>query len=116
MSWKAAGLLFAIDAAAIGHDVEDAASAGDQRRVDVELLFDRGRQTGGLRFVVSLHAVGDADLHGALRNENGEALRFVFGDGVVIGRHAVRATRLVGSHRRRGRVRRVVDGLSTAED
>jgi len=58
--------LLAVDAATIDHDVEDAASAGDQRRVDIELLLDRGRQTGGLRFVVSLHAVGDADFHDAL--------------------------------------------------
>ena len=115
MRWKTAGLLLAVDAAAIDHDVEDAASASDQRRVDAELLFDRGRQTGGLWFVVSLHAVGDADLHKALRNENCEALIHRV-PGTVTGRHGVRATRLVWSLRRRGRVRRVVDGLSTVAD
>ena len=60
--------MLAVDQLAIGDDIEDASSAGDERRLDAESLLDRGRQTGGLRFVVSLHAVGDADFHESLRS------------------------------------------------
>ena len=43
--------------------VEDAARSLDQLGLDAEALLDRGRQTGGLRCIVSRDTVGDADLH-----------------------------------------------------
>ena len=51
------------DELAVGDDVELAPGADDQLRVDAERLRDRGRQTGGLRKVVSNLAVADRDLH-----------------------------------------------------
>jgi hypothetical protein len=51
------------DLPAVDDDVEDAAAPLDELGRDARLLLDRGRQTGGLRLVVSLHAVGDRDLH-----------------------------------------------------
>jgi len=50
--------LFAID-----FNIEDAAAAGDHIDFDVAERLQFIRQTGGLRLVVSLHAVGDGNLH-----------------------------------------------------
>jgi hypothetical protein len=44
-------------------DVEDAIIALDQARLYGELLLNLGRQTGGLRQVVSAYAVFDRDFH-----------------------------------------------------
>jgi hypothetical protein len=41
--------------------LENAAVAFFQVRLRPEFLFDRGRQTGGLRQIISLPAVGDLD-------------------------------------------------------
>jgi hypothetical protein len=46
-----------------GDDLEDAAAAADELRLDAELRFDFGRQTGGPRKVVSNAAVMDGDVH-----------------------------------------------------
>ena len=55
--------MFGIDQVPIHNDVEDAAAALDQFGLDARCILDRVRQTGGLRGVVSLHAVSDADFH-----------------------------------------------------
>jgi len=47
--WKPVFFLLREDEPAVGDDVEGPAGADDQLGVDVERLFDRGRQTGGLR-------------------------------------------------------------------
>jgi len=60
---KSICLMFGINQVPIHDDVEDSAAALDQFRLDTRCLLDRVRQTGGLRGVVSLHAVGDAYLH-----------------------------------------------------
>ena len=52
-----------VDEVSIHDDVKNSAAAFDQFRLDTRRFFDCVRQTGGLRGVVSLHAVGDADLH-----------------------------------------------------
>ena len=50
---------------AVGDDDEVAAATGDELDLGVgELVTNRGGQTGRPRFVVSLHAVFDADVHG----------------------------------------------------
>jgi len=48
---------------AVERDVEYPAAARDQINIGAQLGFDCVRQSGGLRFVVSLGAVGDADIH-----------------------------------------------------
>jgi hypothetical protein len=48
---------------AVDVNVEDAAGAFDQLRINAELLLDCFRQTGGCRKVVSLHAILDRDVH-----------------------------------------------------
>ena len=58
-------LVFAEDARIIDDDVEDAVAAPHQLGREAELFLDRGRQTGGLRQVVSTPAVVDGDLHEA---------------------------------------------------
>jgi hypothetical protein len=45
-------------------DVERTVGAALQLRVDSELSFDLGRQTGGSREIVSNDAVFDRDVHG----------------------------------------------------
>ena len=47
-------------------DVEDPAAALDEFRFDTGVLLDRIRQTGGLRQVVSLHAIGDGNFRHAM--------------------------------------------------
>lgn len=61
---KPPGLVFAVNQLAVRLYVEDAASSLDEPRLDAQFPLDGGPQTGGLGKVVSLHAVGDADLHG----------------------------------------------------
>lgn len=60
---KAAGLFLAEQELIAGFHVENSAVAGDELCFDVVCVLDRGRQTGGLGEVISLGAVGDADLH-----------------------------------------------------
>jgi hypothetical protein len=47
----------------IHQDVEDAVVTLDQLGLDSEFLREPGPQTGGLRKVVSTHAVRDRDMH-----------------------------------------------------
>ena len=61
---EAAGFVFGEDHLAVGFDVEDPFTPGDQLRIDSEAVFDLGRQTGGAWLVVSNLAVIDGDLHG----------------------------------------------------
>jgi len=56
-------LVLAPDLFPIDVDVENAARPLDHLGIHVELLLNRGRQTGGCGVVVSLHAVLDADVH-----------------------------------------------------
>ncbi len=56
-------LFLAINQIAIDDHIEYAARTLDQLRFHPQGLLDRIRQTGGSRFIVSLHAVFDADLH-----------------------------------------------------
>ncbi len=60
---KAEDVLFRKDLLAIGFDIEYSTGAGDQFYVDVAKHLQFFRQTGGLRAVVSLIAVGDFNLH-----------------------------------------------------
>jgi hypothetical protein len=60
---EAAGLVLAVNELAIGLYVEDSAATLDELDLGVMVLLDRGRQTGGLRFVVSFATVLDADFH-----------------------------------------------------
>ena len=53
-----------IDELSVGHDFEAAAAGGDHLDIDVrEPISEGGRQTGGLRFVVSSGAVFDGYMH-----------------------------------------------------
>jgi len=47
------------DEFSVHDDIEDSPAALDQLRLGIELFGDPGRQTGGLREVVSGYAVGD---------------------------------------------------------
>jgi hypothetical protein len=60
---KLPGFVLAVDSLAIDVDIEHAAAAADEFRLDVEFILDSGRQTGGLGQVVSLYAVRNADSH-----------------------------------------------------
>jgi hypothetical protein len=63
---KAAEVLLAEHELTAGADLEDAARALDELRLDAESLLDRGGQTDRPRLVVSLHAVLDRYLHSRL--------------------------------------------------
>jgi len=65
LPWRRKALLLMLreDHVAVDDDIEHAIVALDQRRVDAELVLDPGRQTGGLRKVVSTTAVLDRDVH-----------------------------------------------------
>jgi hypothetical protein len=52
-----------VDQLPVERHVEDAAGALDELGVDVELLPEMSRQTGGLGRIVSRHAVLDRDVH-----------------------------------------------------
>ena len=58
------GLVLAVNAVSVDDHVEDAAATRYQFALDVGGTLDRRRQTDGSRRVVSLVAVGDANLHG----------------------------------------------------
>lgn len=66
MGREPARLVLGIDQLPIHGDIEDAAAALDQLRLDSRSLLDRVRQTGGVGEVVSLHAVCDRDVHRVL--------------------------------------------------
>ncbi len=51
---------------AVEIDVEDSTGTRDQERFDAERVFELCRQTDGFGLVVSLHAVGDRDVHETL--------------------------------------------------
>ena len=55
--------MLGVNQVSIHDDVEDSASAFDQFCLDSRRFLNGIRQTGGLRGVVSLYAVGDADFH-----------------------------------------------------
>ena len=61
--WKAVRLMFRVNQRSVHHDVKDSAAAFDQFCFDTCCFSNCVRQTGGLRGVVSLHAVGNADFH-----------------------------------------------------
>lgn len=83
--------VFAEDHLPVRLDVEDTTSARDQLGIDVIRILDCGRQTGGLREVVSLLAIRNADLHEALLRL-GQA---VFGPWRHLGSATDRITRAV---------------------
>ena len=62
-----AGLVLRVDLVTVDRHVEDAAIALDEFHVDAEAvaqpILDGGRQTGGLREIVSAHAVLNGDMH-----------------------------------------------------
>ena len=60
---EAVDVVLAEDHLAVDDDIEDSSGAFDQSGVDLAVILDRGGQTGRLGFVVSLHAVGDRNLH-----------------------------------------------------
>ncbi len=66
---ETAGVVLGVDEFSICNDVEDAAAPLDQLHLGVERLLDGGRQTGGVRSIVSFNAVGNRDLHGRMRIE-----------------------------------------------
>ena len=63
MLWKPAQLFLAENQVSVDTNLEDSATTLDQASGYSVFLIDFSRQTGGLRRVVSLHAVFDADLH-----------------------------------------------------
>jgi len=60
--WKTTVGLLRVDELAVEGYLEDAISAFDQRRLNVEFFCYFFRQTGGTGFVVSNHAVLDLQL------------------------------------------------------
>jgi hypothetical protein len=63
---EAAFVLFREDEFSIKFDIENPTAAGNEFGRDVVLLLDLGRQTGGLRFVVSTRAICNSDDHSSL--------------------------------------------------
>jgi hypothetical protein len=55
--------VLAKDHFSVDDDVKNTAFALDQRGIDSGCLFNRFRQTDGCGRVVSLHAIGDRNLH-----------------------------------------------------
>jgi len=60
---ETAGIVLGVDEFSIGNHIEDATAPLDQLHLGVERLLDGGRQTGGVRAIVSFNAVGNRDLH-----------------------------------------------------
>lgn len=61
--------LFGMDELPIDFDIKDAAAAGDEGQVLdalTKVVQQSGRQTGGLRQVISHHAEGDLHVHARL--------------------------------------------------
>jgi hypothetical protein len=63
VSWEAVRFMFRVDQVSIHDNVKDATATLDHLRIDTRRFTNCVRQTGGLRGVVSLHAVSDADFH-----------------------------------------------------
>jgi len=63
VSGKSIGLMLGIDQVSVHDDIENSSAPFDQFCFDTSGILNRVRQTGGLRRVVSLDAVGDADRH-----------------------------------------------------
>ena len=63
--------LFRKDQRVVDRDLVHAPARGDHLAVDVKLLFEFSRQTGGARFVVSNLAKLDRDFHGPLQKKSG---------------------------------------------
>ena len=63
MLGKSAGFVSAVNELTVSLYVEDPTAASDELDLDLVFLFDRGRQTGGCRLVVSFSTVLDADFH-----------------------------------------------------
>lgn len=63
IGWEAVDFVFAEDEFAVNYHVEDAPAPLDEFCVDARFAFDRIRQPGGLWLIVSLHAIGDGNLH-----------------------------------------------------
>ncbi len=63
---EAVDRMFAEDHLTVDHDVEDASTSLDESALDAVVILDGGGQTGRLGLVVSLHAVGDGDIHAVL--------------------------------------------------
>jgi len=63
ISREAICLVLGVDQVSIDDDIEYPASTFDQLRFDTRFFSNCVRQTGGLRGVVSLYAIGDAYLH-----------------------------------------------------
>lgn len=107
---KASGLVFAEDQLVVGLHIKNSAGAGNELGVDIHLLLDRIRQTGGFGQVVSLRAIGDADFHEALRSklQGGPTRRrcLIVGTGSRWGK-SNQATKWWGSARIFGHRRRV---------
>jgi hypothetical protein len=61
---EAADFVLRPDQVPVHFHVEDAAAAFDQFAVEIQLLFNRIRQTGGFGAIVSHSTVFDADRHG----------------------------------------------------
>ena len=60
---KTTGMMLREDKISIYCDIKDAVLAFDEFRFDAELIGNCGRQTGGLREIVSRDAVGNGDFH-----------------------------------------------------
>ena len=60
---KATHLVFRENELPICDDIKDAAGALDQLRLDAEGFGYPGRQTGGLREIVSRYTIGNRDSH-----------------------------------------------------
>lgn len=56
--------MFTVDQLTFGDDIKDSATTFDEFDLVIRFFPNRGRQTGGLRGIVSLNAVGDGNLHG----------------------------------------------------
>jgi hypothetical protein len=64
---EAPRLMLAVDQVPVDTDVEDTPATLDELALNVKLILDRGRQTGSLGLIVSLHTVFNRDSHGMLR-------------------------------------------------
>lgn len=63
ISWETPRFMFRVDQVSIHDNVKDATAALDHLRFDTRSFTNCVRQTGGLRCVVSLYAIGDTDFH-----------------------------------------------------
>ena len=64
---KPSQFLLGEDQRPVGDDLERAVTAFNQFDGDTECLVNAGRQTGGLRSIVSFHAICNRDLHGSMK-------------------------------------------------